>query len=102
MSRARSCCLGLIALGILLTVLDLVLVDLVSYYVGVRAAADIAGVSTTKLIRGWILGGTGPWLVVFGGHVGPVGQWGLGCIVIGLIGMVVLEVAGKSRKEGEP
>ena len=98
MSPARWCCLGLIALGVLLT-----LVDLTSYYAGVRAMAQIAGVSCAKLIlRQWILGRPGLWFLGLGAHVGPVGQWGLGCAVIGLTGLVFLELLAKPTRKTEP
>jgi hypothetical protein len=96
MTPARWCCLGLIALGILLTV-----VDLVNYFVGVHAVANMAGVSAMKLIPRWILRRPGRWLLAFGAHLGPFGQSGLGCVIAGVMGLVALEAAGKTRKKAE-
>lgn len=97
MSPARWCCLGLIAVGVLLTS-----VDLVNYCLGLRAMAEMAGVSWTTVIRHWILRRPVPYLVALGTHVGPIGQWGLGCVVIGFTGIVLLELRGKSTKTSGP
>ena len=89
MTPARWCCLGLIVLGLVL-----LLAEVDSYKKSY--AQDMRNKESGRVTDYYAMT-FGRWAMAT-----YLWRWGVGCVVIGVIGMVVLEVAGKSRKKAEP